>query len=993
MDHITIGTYNATGLGADKRKFIKKLLDDVDVLFLTEHWLHKGDLGELDDLHADCVGTGCTGMPESKLHTVGRPYGGSGLVYKTSISHKIRYIDSGGKNICALMLGNILMINAYMPCDNYKKNTVTNDFQNAVSSIEDIILANPHEALIVGGDMNVDLSRNVAHTKHLVDFSHRHNLFFVKTHLLAQYDVTYRQYRGDGISKSCVDHFLVSEDIYDRISSIECEENRIENASGHTPIIVKFPHSLSRNPTPAVDENMPDHNSPPKIAWHKVNDNHTRIYQQIIENALKSRIIPPAIFCNEKNCTDETHTHQLDDYCDFLVNTCLNAADQCLPKCRKSNGKPKSTPYWSEEIGAMREQALESDWIWCATGKPTNGQIYDDMRRDRRRYHFAIRQNKRDDEALRNKRLGEHFAAGRQGDVWKELKKTSNNKKPSNIDGMVDDDEIVNLFAEKNRNLYNSVPSDPSLITALKQRIQRDIDLGTYNYKKFNVKNVVNSVRKSKKGKSDGDKGFTSDHLKHVPDVFYVHLSLMYNAFVCHGHIPQLLLRGTVTHIPKDLRGKLNESINYRGIVLCICLMKVFEDMIVTVYHDIFKTSDLQFSYKKGHSTSTATLTLKELIRYYRVRGSKVYAVSLDASKAFDRVRHDRLFDILYRRGLPPIVLRTVMYMYENQESRCRYFLAHSEYYRLSNGTRQGGVASPILFLVYMDELYKKLVLAGFGLYMGTVFMGVIGYADDMLLLATNLYSLNKMLKICEQFGREFDVMYNPTKSKCIVFGEKKMTTLTASMYGSIIPKVNELLYLGNLMAADCLDKADVSEKCSDLNSRTNSLVHKFSLLNRNAKCMLFKSKCSHAYGSETWDLAAKDVIMYLKAVGQAGRRVLGLPPCCPSTIVNTLFNCDVSKSHTYTKALSLIKTFQKSSNEIMSCIFVNAINDCNSYISRNLNVIREAWGGDESPPFIPDQSPICVGIMELLDVREGAALIELDHEDVDELMMLLCSR
>ena len=50
---------------------------------------------------------------------------------------------------------------------------------------------------------------------------------------------------------------------------------------------------------------------------------------------------------------------------------------------------------------------------------------------------------------MKNKRLGEHFAAGRQGDVWKELKKTSNNKKPSNIDGMVDDDEIVNLFAEK----------------------------------------------------------------------------------------------------------------------------------------------------------------------------------------------------------------------------------------------------------------------------------------------------------------------------------------------------------------------------------------------------------------------------------------------------------------------------------------------------------------------------------------------------------------
>ena len=270
--------------------------------------------------------------------------------------------------------------------------------------------------------------------------------------------------------------------------------------------------------------------------------------------------------------------------------------------------------------------------------------------------------------------------------------------------------------------------------------------------------------------------------------------------------------------------------------------------------------------------------------------------------------------------------------------------IVNTKYYRLSNGTRQGGVASPILFLVYMDELYKKLMLSGLGLCMGTTFMGVIGYADDMLLLATNLHSLNEMLKICEIFGREFDVCYNPTKSKCIVFGEKKMTTLTACMYGSIIPKVKELMYLGNLIAADCSDKADVVEKCSDLNSRTNSLVHKFSLLNRDAKCLLFKSKCAHAYGSETWDLESKDVIMYLKAVGQAGRRVLGLPPCCPSSVVNTIFNCDVNKSHIYTKTLSLIKTFEKSCNEIMSFIFVNAINDCNSYISRTVRLGVEMY-------------------------------------------------
>ena len=41
-----------------------------------------------------------------------------------------------------------------------------------------------------------------------------------------------------------------------------------------------------------------------------------------------------------------------------------------MPKCRKSNGKPKNISYWSEEIGVLREEALESDWLWEGNRKP-----------------------------------------------------------------------------------------------------------------------------------------------------------------------------------------------------------------------------------------------------------------------------------------------------------------------------------------------------------------------------------------------------------------------------------------------------------------------------------------------------------------------------------------------------------------------------------------------------------------------------------------------
>ena len=145
---------------------------------------------------------------------------------------------------------------------------------------------------------------------------------------------------------------------------------------------------------------------------------------------------------------------------------------------------------------------------------------------------------------------------------------------------------------------------------------------------------------------------------------------------------------------------------------------------------------------------------MKELVRYYKLRNSCVFAAVVDASKAFDRVRHDMLYTVLQDRGLPPIVLRMIIDMYESQRSRCKYFDEVGEYYGIVNGVRQGGVASPILFIVYMDILYVQLEQAGIGCYIGSIFYGMLGYADDIILLATTIQGLNKILEICASFGR-----------------------------------------------------------------------------------------------------------------------------------------------------------------------------------------------------------------------------------------------
>ena len=83
---------------------------------------------------------------------------------------------------------------------------------------------------------------------------------------------------------------------------------------------------------------------------------------------------------------------------------------------------------------------------------------------------------------------------------------------------------------------------------------------------------------------------------------------------------------------------------------------------------------------------------------------------------------------------------------------------------------KQGGVLSPILFGVYIKSLLDKLEQSRAGCYIGHIFMGAFGYADDIILLAPCKKSLCVLLDICKQLSLEFQVNFNSSKSKLIVF-------------------------------------------------------------------------------------------------------------------------------------------------------------------------------------------------------------------------------
>ena len=118
-------------------------------------------------------------------------------------------------------------------------------------------------------------------------------------------------------------------------------------------------------------------------------------------------------------------------------------------------------------------------------------------------------------------------------------------------------------------------------------------------------------------------------------------------------------------------------------------------------------TSKNQFSFKRKYATDLCIYTVKSVIKYYNYFSSSVLTCFLDDSK----------------RSTELII---------NPSSRN----TKSMFFTITNSDRQGGILSPKLFSIYIDNLSKMLNDSGTGCYVDTVCVNNVFYADDLCLMA-----------------------------------------------------------------------------------------------------------------------------------------------------------------------------------------------------------------------------------------------------------------
>ena len=71
---------------------------------------------------------------------------------------------------------------------------------------------------------------------------------------------------------------------------------------------------------------------------------------------------------------------------------------------------------------------------------------------------------------------------------------------------------------------------------------------------------------------------------------------------------------------------------------------KVLDSVIIHLHESVLQSCDMQFEFKKGHSTTQCTAIGEGVVNYYKNRNSSVYVLMLDVSQAFDRVNYNFFF-------------------------------------------------------------------------------------------------------------------------------------------------------------------------------------------------------------------------------------------------------------------------------------------------------------------------------------------------------------
>lgn len=291
---------------------------------------------------------------------------------------------------------------------------------------------------------------------------------------------------------------------------------------------------------------------------------------------------------------------------------------------------------------------------------------------------------------------------------------------------------------------------------------------------------VKKTILSLKNGKSPGIDEIRAETLKIIANQITEPLTYLINTSFTEGSFPDTLKKALVKPLFKN--GDKLQMSNYRPISILSNISKIFEKIIKVRLGPFFEKykliSENQYGFREARSTQDALAAL--LSRVYRAldQSERSLCVFVDLTKAFDTVSHERLICTLENNGIRDKGLELMRSYLTNRDQFVSVDNYKSEPRKLNCGVPQGTVLGPLLFNLYVNNLFN-LPLRG----------EIVSFADDTAVF----YRDSSWANLKRNVETDFSAVLHFFQSKLLTINIKKTFFIPFTCYAPNLPNFNKL--------------------------------------------------------------------------------------------------------------------------------------------------------------------------------------------------------
>ncbi|XP_048489161.1 uncharacterized protein LOC125491386 [Plutella xylostella] len=180
--------------------------------------------------------------------------------------------------------------------------------------------------------------------------------------------------------------------------------------------------------------------------------------------------------------------------------------------------------------------------------------------------------------------------------------------------------------------------------------------------------------------------------------------------------------------------------------------------------------------------------------------------VAANLEKAYDIVRRNDLWETLSVYGVDSHLTRALGSLYRESSACVRINGAYTDWFDIHRGVRQGCVASPWLFNLFMDSCLKDMKDDERGLRIGELLLKCLLYADDQVILASSVEQLQQQVTLMHESFKRKGMKVNVSKTKVMVFErDEEVTECEITIENERVEQVNETLLIMPRVHVGCL--------------------------------------------------------------------------------------------------------------------------------------------------------------------------------------------